>query len=116
MVAGGKKPPVGAHYGLTDWLIQRASAVVLVLAAGLLFAALLLAAPQGFEAWRGFVMQGWVRIVLLLAVLALVWHAFIGGRDIYMDYLKNDVLRLVKIIALAIYLLVCLLWAASILL
>lgn len=119
MVGGGngsKRIPVGAHYGLRDWLVQRVSAVVMAAAAAVLFIALTVAAPQGFEAWRDFIMQGWVRILLLLTVVALVWHAFIGGRDIFMDYLKHDLLRLVKMVGLAIYLLVCLLWAASILL
>lgn len=111
-----KKTPVGAHYGLRDWLAQRVSAVVMTVAAVMLFVALLTTAPQGYEAWRGFIMQGWVRILLLLTVLSLVWHAFIGARDIFMDYLANDLFRLVKTIGIIIYLLVCLLWAASILL
>ena len=112
----GKKAPVGAHYGLRDWLVQRVSAVVMAVTAVVLFIALLTAAPQGYEAWRAFIMQGWMRILLLLTVLSLVWHAFIGARDIFMDYLKNDLFRLLKIIGIIIYLLVCLLWAASILL
>lgn len=116
VVKAGKKVPVGAHYGLRDWLAQRVTAVVMALAAAVLFFALVAKAPQGFEAWRGFILQGWVRILLMFTVLALVWHAFIGARDIFMDYLKNDLFRLMKIIGIIVYLILCLLWAAAILL
>lgn len=116
MVREGKKTPVGAHYGLRDWLAQRVSALVMVIAALILFVAVVTVQPHGYEQWRAFIMQGWVRILLLLTVLSLVWHAFIGARDIYMDYIKHDWLRLAKEIGIIVYLLICLLWAASILL
>ncbi|MCH9705276.1 MAG: succinate dehydrogenase, hydrophobic membrane anchor protein [Proteobacteria bacterium] len=111
-----KKAPVGAHYGLRDWLVQRISALVIVVATLILFIALLVVEPQGFREWHAFVGQIWVRVLLMLTILALVWHAFIGARDIFMDYLKHDLLRLFKIVGVIIYLLICLIWAASILL
>ena len=111
-----KKSPVGAHYGLRDWLAQRATATVLAVVIIILFAALVLCRPSGYEAWRAFVMHGGVRLLLLLGIFALVWHAFIGVRDIFMDYIKHDMFRLLKITGAAVYLLVCLLWAAMILL
>ena len=112
----GRKAPVGAHYGLRDWLAQRASAVVMLVAAVALFAALLACRPDNHAEWRAFVMTGWVRLLLMATVVALVWHAYIGARDIYMDYIKHDMLRLFKIFGILVYLLVCLLWAARILL
>lgn len=110
------KKPVGAHYGLRDWLAQRITALVLVVATIVLFVAVLVLQPSDFVQWQAFIGRAWVRLLLLLVVVSIVWHAFIGGRDIFMDYLKHDWLRLTKVIGLILYLLICLLWAMQILL
>ena len=111
-----KQAPVGAHYGLRDWLAQRLTAAVMTAASLALAAALLVCRPSNFQEWHEFATAGWVRILLFGVVLALVWHAYIGARDIIMDYIKNDGLRLFKIAAAATYLLGCLIGAAWILL
>ena len=111
-----KKTPVGAHYGLNDWIAQRATAAVLLIAVAVLAAALLTCRPADYESWRAFVMTGWVRGLLLLSILSLVWHAYIGARDIFMDYIKNTPLRLFKTVGMFVYLAACVVWAAIILL
>ena len=111
-----KKAPVGAHYGLRDWLAQRATAAVMAAAFFIITAMLIVCRPDSYEEWRAFILHGAVRVSLFCTVLALAWHAFIGARDIFMDYLKHDVLRLFKIIGSAVYLVVCVVWAAKILL
>ena len=111
-----RRAPVGAHYGLKDWLAQRATAVVMVVSAAVVAAAAWVVGPAGFEEWRGFVRSGVVRLALMLFVTALVWHAFIGVRDIVMDYLPGHFFRLGKMVGAFVYLLVCWLWAAAILL
>lgn len=107
---------VGAHYGLRDWLAQRLTAVVMTVAAAVLAAAAAAYAPDSFWAWRDFVGLFWVRLLLLLFIFSLLWHAFIGGRDIFMDYIKWDGFRLFKVAGLVVYLVVCGLWALHILL
>ncbi|MGI9307379.1 MAG: succinate dehydrogenase, hydrophobic membrane anchor protein [Gammaproteobacteria bacterium] len=111
-----KKTPVGAHYGLRDWVAQRATAAVMLAAFGVIFAMLVVCRPDSYEEWRAFVLHGAVRVLLFCTVLSLAWHAFIGARDIYMDYLKNDVLRLFKTLGVIVYLIACVVWAAKILL
>ena len=111
-----KKPPVGAHYGLRDWIAQRATAAILVVAIATIGGALLICAPSGYDEWRAFVGAEWVRILLFLSVLAVAWHAFIGARDILMDYIKHDAFRLFKTVGCIVYLLACVVWAARILL
>lgn len=93
-----KRIPVGARYGLRDWLAQRVTAVVMTIAIVILGLALIVCRPADFESWREFVFTGWVRILLFLTVLSLAWHAFIGARDILMDYIKIDWFRLLKVI------------------
>ncbi len=83
----------GAHYGLRDWLAQRLTAVVILVFAAGLVAFLLLAAGASFEAWRALFSSGWVRVLFTVAGIALLWHAWIGMRDIWMDYVKPAGLR-----------------------
>ena len=44
---------VGAHYGLRDWLAQRATAVIMAVYTFILGAILLVVRPASFEAWQG---------------------------------------------------------------
>ena len=111
-----KKPPVGAHYGLRDWVIQRATAALMILAFGILGAALIVCRPSGYDEWREFMGAGWIRLLVFFTVAAISWHGLIGARDIVMDYLKNDMLRLAKHVGIAAYFIVCTAWAAMILL
>ena len=85
---------VGAHYGLRDWLAQRITAVIMALYSVILAVVLLTGAPLTYPVWKDFFAQGWTRIATLLFAAALAWHAWVGVRDILMDYIKHDGLRL----------------------
>lgn len=89
-----KRSVVGAHYGVSDWLAQRITAVMMGLYAIVLAFAVLRHGPFDYEAWRAFVAQGWVRFSGFLFVIALGYHAWIGMRDIVMDYVKPAGARL----------------------
>ena len=111
-----KKTPTGAHYGLRDWLIQRATAALLILAIVVVGAAWVIVQPSGYEEFRALFGAGWMRILLFCGVLSLAWHGYIGARDILMDYIHHDFFRLCKTVGAAAYLIVCVIWAARILL
>jgi succinate dehydrogenase / fumarate reductase membrane anchor subunit len=85
---------VGAHYGLKDWLIQRISAVVMALYTLLIVSVILVAQPADFESWRGIFACGPVKFATFLFALSLFYHAWIGVRDLWMDYIKPVGLRL----------------------
>lgn len=89
-----KRVIVGAHYGTRDWLAQRITA--LIMAVYTLLALVLFAArsPFTYESWKALFAQGWMRIATLLFAASLAWHAWVGVRDILMDYVKHDGLRL----------------------
>ena len=86
---------VGAHYGMRDWLFQRMTAVVMVLYT-LIFLGVLLA-YGGFDeaAWRAILTDSTFRVLTFVFLVALYWHAWVGVRDILMDYAKPTGLRLV---------------------
>jgi succinate dehydrogenase / fumarate reductase membrane anchor subunit len=89
-----KRPVVGAHYGLRDWLAQRITAVVMAVYFVVVAWVLLSRNPVTYDAWRSLFAQGWMRIATLLFAVSLAWHAWVGVRDIIMDYIKLDGLRL----------------------
>lgn len=86
--------------GLRAWTVQRVSALyLLVFTAGFLLM-LALDRPSGFEAWRAWVLQPGMRLALLLFFVALAFHAWVGVRDITLDYVKSLALR-ATVLALA---------------
>jgi len=89
-----KRVVVGAHYGLSDWLAQRISAVVMALYTVILAVVLARAPSIGHAEWKDLFAQGWMRVATLLFGASLAWHVWVGMRDILMDYVRPDGLRL----------------------
>ena len=89
-----KRTVVGAHYGMRDWLAQRLTAVVMAAYSLVLAVVLMRGEPITYPVWRDLFAQGWMRVATLVFAVSLVWHAWVGTRDILMDYVKPDGLRL----------------------
>jgi succinate dehydrogenase / fumarate reductase membrane anchor subunit len=109
------KNPVGAHYGLADWLLQRLTAVVIALYTVLFGGCLLLGPPPDYAGWKALFSGTFVRLATLFFVAALLYHAWVGMRDIVMDYVKPMGLRLALEALVGAALAFQLIWAASIL-
>ena len=113
-----KPVAIGAHYGLKDWLAQRLTAVAMALYTLVLLA---IAAYHGgidYALWQALFANSAFRVATLLFGLALFWHAWVGMRDIWMDYIKPTALRLtletLTVVTLAAYAgwLIDILWGA----
>jgi succinate dehydrogenase / fumarate reductase membrane anchor subunit len=89
-----KRIVVGAHYGLKDWLVQRLTAVAMALYTLLWLAVAGYYGGVDQELWQALFANSAFRVATLLFGLALLWHAWIGMRDIWMDYIKPTALRL----------------------
>ena len=85
---------VGAHYGLRDWLAQRVTAGIMAVYSVILAVVLLSSQPMSYAVWKDLFTQGWMRVATLLFAVSLAWHAWVGVRDIIMDYIKPPGLRL----------------------
>ena len=83
--------------GLRAWLVQRATAVYLLAFIAYFIAHFLLAPPADDAAWRAYVGQGYVRLLILAAFVALLLHAWIGLRDVMLDYVKPLAVRVVAL-------------------
>ncbi len=115
MVTRHAKVPVGAHYGMRDWLLQRLTAVVMAAYTVGIAGCLLAGAPDGYAQWKAMFSGAFVRLATMLFFVALLYHAWVGMRDILMDYVKPAGLRLALQSAVVLALLGYLLWAAAVL-
>lgn len=106
---------VGAHYGLRDWLIQRVTAVVMALYCVLLAGYFLAQTSWGYDAWTALFSSQAVRTFSMLFLLSLFFHAWIGIRDIVMDYVKPAGVRLVIHVLVILALLLYAIWSVQIL-
>ncbi|MGI4938160.1 MAG: succinate dehydrogenase, hydrophobic membrane anchor protein [Janthinobacterium lividum] len=112
---GPKRKVVGAHYGLKDWLAQRATALVMAIYTVILLVTFLTARNFSYEGWAGVFAHQWFKIATFVTFLSLFYHAWVGMRDIWMDYVKPVFLRLLLQVATIAWLIGCAGWAAQIL-
>ena len=106
---------VGAHYGLRDWLIQRFTAVVIGLYTGL-FAVVLSQAPAlSFGTWRELFSPTWMKLATFVFCVSIYFHAWVGIRNIFMDYVKHGGVRLALYACTIAVLIACTGWSVQIL-
>ena len=104
-----------AHYGWRDWLVQRVTAVVMLIYT-LFFLTVLVAVPQlDYDHWRALWRVPIMRYATLLFVLSALLHAWIGVRNIFMDYVKDTGVRLVLYVLAVLALVIYAVWAWQIL-
>lgn len=112
---GPKRLVVGAHFGVGNFLLQRLTALVLVVYAAILAVRLLLADTLDYAGWASVFVPVWMKVLTLVAMFALLYHAWIGVKDIWMDYVKPVWLRLTLQTLTALWLLACAVWSVQIL-
>ena len=106
----------GAHYGLRDWLGQRVTAVIMAVYTVLLGAILLFNAPDGYGEWKALFSGRIMQLATLLFIASLLYHAWVGIRDVLMDYIKPTSVRLALQIGVILSLVVYMGWSILILL
>ena len=114
---GSKRIVVGAHYGLRDWLAQRVTGLLMALFTVIVLAQLLLnRGPIGYDLWAGIFAAQWMKVLTFTVIIALLYHVWVGIRDVLMDYITAAVwLRLVLQIFTIVWLVGCVGWAIQVL-
>ncbi len=105
----------GAHYGLRDWLVQRVTAVVMAVYSLVVAAYLLMQPTFGYDTWLELFSGNVMRTFSLLFLLSVFYHAWIGVRDIVMDYVKPAAIRLLIHVLVILALLLYVIWSVQIL-
>jgi len=106
---------VGAHYGLRDCLAQRITAVIMLVFTLLVLLALLMLPKFDFWHWQALWNLSLMRYAGLLFFVALLYHAWVGVRNIFMDYIKDSGLRLTLYVVVILALISYGAWAVQIL-
>jgi len=112
---GSKRIVVGAHYGLRDWLAQRVTAVLMALFTVAIIVQVLLPGELDYYRWAGIFAHQWMKVLTFVTIAAILWHAWVGVRDVLMDYVQNVGARLVLQVAAIVWLVACAGWALQVL-
>ena len=113
---GSKRSVVGAHYGLRDWLAQRVTAVLMALFTLLVLGqVLLIKGPIGYNQWAGIFAAQWMKALTFAVIVAMLYHVWVGVRDIWMDYVKPVSVRLSLQVFSIVWLVACAGWAVQVL-
>jgi succinate dehydrogenase / fumarate reductase, membrane anchor subunit len=131
---GSKRIVTGAHYGLRDWLAQRVTAALMVLYTLVLLvqvaltrhardeagevvkdAAGLPLVLSGYDKWASIHSSQWMKVLTFVVIVSLLYHAWVGMRDIWMDYIKPVGVRLLLQVFTLVWLVGCAGWAVQVL-
>ena len=112
---GSRRLVVGAHYGLRDWLSQRVTAALMALFTLLVLLQVLWPGELDYDRWAGIFASQWMKVLTLVVIASLLVHAWVGVRDVLMDYVKPVGLRLVLQVASIAWLIGCTGWAVQVL-
>jgi succinate dehydrogenase / fumarate reductase membrane anchor subunit len=101
--------------GLAAWLVQRLSAVYMGLFV-VTMAVILLSDPEiNYLRWRGLFAQPLIAIASTMFFLALLLHAWVGMRDVILDYAgQSPALRLLLLSLLGGWLIALGIWVIRI--
>ena len=113
---GTKRLVVGAHSGLRDWLAQRVTAALMALFTLLVLAQVLLTkGPVGYDQWAGIFSSQWMKVLTFVVIIAMLYHVWVGMRDIWMDYIKPVGVSLGLQVFTLVWLIACAGWGIQVL-
>ncbi|MBI5780796.1 MAG: succinate dehydrogenase, hydrophobic membrane anchor protein [Rhodocyclales bacterium] len=112
---GSKRLVVGAHYGLRDWLAQRVTAILMALFTVVLLLQVVVGEPLSYDKWAGIFATQWMKVFTFVVILSLLYHAWVGMRDVWMDYIKPVGVKLALQVFTIVWLVGCAGWAIQVL-
>jgi len=113
---GTRRIVVGAHYGLRDWLSQRVTAALMAIFTAIVLAQVLITEGElEYTQWAGIFAAQWMKVLTFIVIVALLYHVWVGMRDIWMDYVKTVSMRLALQVLSIAWLVGCAGWAIQVL-
>ncbi|MGJ8526656.1 Succinate dehydrogenase hydrophobic membrane anchor subunit [Halomonadaceae bacterium LMG 33818] len=97
--------------GLSDWLVQRVSAVILALYTLFMVLYLLFHPHLNYAEWSGLFENNAMRVFTLAAALSIAAHAWIGVWTILTDYVKCAFARLIIQVVVILALFAFVVWS-----
>ena len=97
--------------GLRSWLLQRLSAVYIAVYIIVAMIALYLQGTPDFTRWQAIFAQPLINIATLLFIFLLLIHAWVGIRDIFVDYVHHIPTRFVLMTLISTMQIMLAIWA-----
>lgn len=101
--------------GLRDWIVQRVSAVIVAAFTIGLIGWLICHPDLSFAEWHNLFAQTWMKVATIMAIGAILAHAWIGIWTIFTDYVKCNILRGGLNVVVFLSLIACFVWGVMIL-
>lgn len=102
--------------GFRAWLLQRISAVYMAVYILLFTLHLVFDAPHSYQEWRAWMMLPFIAVASCIFFAALLTHAWVGLRDVIIDYVHPLGIRFALLTLVAGGLLMLGVWVLRILL
>ena len=96
--------------GVRNWVVQRVSALYMALFIIMSVAFLAGAGSLDYTRWVTLLSSPFFNVMLLVFFVALLLHAWVGIRDVILDYIANDGIRFAILVIFALYLLSMAVW------
>lgn len=84
-----------SHQGLRDWVMQRLSAIAMIIYTLVILSFLFSHPNVTYLEWHGFFAHGWVRVITMIFIASLLLHAWLGMWTVFTDYIKPFVIRII---------------------
>lgn len=101
--------------GYRDWLVQRATAVIIGIYAVFIITYLLMNQPLYFAQWQTLFNHTWMKLATFVVLAAILWHAWIGLWTVFTDYVKCSCMRIVLEVIVCVLLVAYFGWMIEIL-
>jgi len=88
--------------GLCAWLVQRITAVYMLFFIVFFLAHFVVDPPHSYPAWHGWMMSSSVSIATAVFFVALLAHAWVGVRDVILDYVHAIAFRVCVLVLLGV--------------
>jgi succinate dehydrogenase / fumarate reductase membrane anchor subunit len=75
----------------------------------------LFGAKLGYERWSAIFTAQWMKVLTFVVIVAMLIHAWVGMRDIWMDYVKPVAAKLALQVFTLVWLVGCAGWAVQVL-
>jgi succinate dehydrogenase / fumarate reductase, membrane anchor subunit len=96
-------------------LSQRVTACLMALFTVALIVQVLLPGPMGYDKWAGIFSAQWMKVLTFVVIISLLFHVWVGMRDVLMDYVKPVAVRLTAQVGVIVWLVACAGWAVQVL-
>jgi succinate dehydrogenase / fumarate reductase membrane anchor subunit len=96
--------------GMRAWLLQRLTAVYIAVYLLSLISWIVINSPINYSGWHSLFSYPLILIATVIFYVSLFVHAWVGVRDILVDYAKPSSVRFFLLSALALFLIVMTTW------